>query len=43
VVEKLAEPQIGAGDNPLAPEDLHEPPDALRDRLGMLDEVRGHG
>ena len=29
---------IGAGDNPLAPNDPREPPDALRDRLGMLDE-----
>src|SRR5215470_12459953 len=37
---EAGEAAIGAGDNALAPHDLREPLDALRDRLGMLDKVR---
>ena len=37
---EAGEAAIGAGDDVLAPDDLGKPPDALGDRLGMLDEVR---
>src|SRR6516225_7641093 len=37
---KARKAAIRAGDDPLAPDDLCEPPDALRDRLGMLYKIR---
>src|SRR6516162_5076763 len=37
---EAGEAAIGAGDDILAPGGLREPCDALRDRLGMLDEIR---